>query len=328
MTGTIQLIEPGSFIVDFSWNNVWQTPEVLVNEGAVGVCRYHSFDASKNLGGIGPIGSEAQRDNEIQMLANAGLGDIPNWEANTGGPLGGYSAGVRHGRECYRQMKIAEILEGTPCVASYDFDVQPDQYGICREYQRGFNEQIPGYDPWAYGHDKLITHLYEEGYIVGGWQCQAWSYGRRSPYTNILQFARVPRIPNTDDNISVLKESKMWFPGGIPEPPKPGGVIMAGHICFALAVPPDPREYVEIVSRLSDGRHRYRRFGNFPGENGTFYAIHPNRQGVNEIGSAELDAMGEYDEVDDMKNMGRMLQISGGGSSGLSVSGQFNGTIS
>lgn len=260
MVGSVEEINPGAFLSDYSWNDVWKTPQELVNIGAVGVCRYHSLDASKDLGGIGPVGSEAQRDNEIEMLASVGLGDIPNWETSQTSPLGGYDAGRRHGIEFLRQMRIAGIPEGVGCpaVMSFDFDIQPSQFGIAREYMRGANESLGGFDPWAYGHDRIVTHLYEEGYIVGAWQCQAWSYGRRSPYANILQFARPPRYPDTDDNVALLK-SKMWFPGKVPKPPEPktGDIwTMGNHIAWVDVVDDNDQGsilyYGELIMR-NDG---------------------------------------------------------------------------
>lgn len=316
MTGTVELVNPGSFLIDYSWNDIWQTPDAIVDAGAVGVLRYHSFDATKDLGGIGPLGSEAHRDNEIEMLASVGLGIIPGWEANQTGPLGGYNAGVRHGREFARQLKIAEVAEGSVVNVAFDFEIVSSQYGIAREYMRGINQEVQGYEMWAYGHDGIVTHLIEEEYTTGGWQTQAWSYGRISPYANLLQFARPPRLPDTDDNLA-RKQFKMWFPGGTVVPPDPvqGANIMANFI-GAVAVS-DGRAGVLIFG--SDGN--YYKYENHPG---SIYYAFPRGQ----IGAAEYDQLPLWNAAEDAKWLGAHLGITPGGSTGKVVNGTFTGTIS
>lgn len=153
----------------------WDHPSIaaLLAAGIRFVCRYLSYDASKNL-------SLA----EATALHAAGIATVSNWEYTAGAAKNGFDQGVADAKAARDQHKAAGGPADRPIYFSVDFDV-PDyapgstdpaaKLGPVAAYFRGVASVIGLARTGAYGGYWAISRLFDAKLITWGWQTYAWS---------------------------------------------------------------------------------------------------------------------------------------------------------
>ena len=331
MVGTIEWLDIDDLVWDYSFAR--PDPAYMASRGVKAVSRYISVPNSFTRGKIVTL-------DEIKRLADVGIRMIINLETNPGDPLQGAPRGTTDGQliERYRSEGIVGLTPALqfpldlPVIASLDVGVSTAQInGPCTDYWYAINDSYAGQIGDYHGvplHRRLLS-LGLSGLHWTAGAAKSWSYPHQpdDEPTHMLQLGGETGV----DYNQCLRRIPVWNIYGEVDPKPPvvnrleSGGDMAGHVCFAQRV---DGTYVEIVTRMSDGMHRWRRVGSIPGGNGTFYAVHPNGSGVNPIGDNECNIMTEYNALDDVANLATMLRQSGGtgGSTGAAPT-HFTGTI-
>jgi len=149
--------------------------------GYVGAVRY--------LKKSGPSSVHTLTANEYRDYVNHGLTVALIYEApQANRMLSGYDAGLVDGR--WADNQTADLNIFPRCIyAACDFDVQPSQYNICREYLLGFVHGTGTYIG-LYGGYNAIQNLRPIEGLTYYWQTSAWSGGKIHPLADIYQYGK------------------------------------------------------------------------------------------------------------------------------------------
>jgi hypothetical protein len=256
-----------------------------------------------------------------------------NVEGDPHAGLGGAAVGAQYARDGIAAVRDKGHLRETALVFSLvDFGPTSSQFPILDETHHAAvdvcmeDNQTPGF----YGPPVYLRHLAVQPWVPAGTVFWQWGGGGAPEWWTTVKQAGPssdPAVVHTLDGFGFgADENLLWTPmagwtgygAQPPDPPHPSALsevpTVAGHICFAQRL---DGSYVEVVSRKSDGNHRWRHVGDIPGGAGTFYAVHPPDangvpQGVHQIGDNEIGAMGVYDAADDTRNEAAMFRAAGG----------------
>ncbi len=150
--------------VDFGWGRPGGV--ALAAAGVRVVCRYLSYDASKNLDAA-----------EVADYHARGIGIVPNWEAR--GDWSEFSSGYAGGQ---RAGGVAGALLGSlgaplsvPVVCSYDTQAYATQWPTIEQWLSGFAAGS-GRRVWFYGQGNLGDWLLSRG-VAWLWQTNASGWG-------------------------------------------------------------------------------------------------------------------------------------------------------
>jgi hypothetical protein len=147
------------FGVDYAWGG---PPGLgaLERAGVKFVCRYFSFDPSKNLS-----------KDEYDTLTRWGLEVKVAWETFADRARAGHGAGVTDATRAEIERQAVGMPDSQPIYFAIDFPAQGPEV---EEYFRGVKD-ILGPRAGAYGGFRAIKHLFDTGIIEHGWQTYAWS---------------------------------------------------------------------------------------------------------------------------------------------------------
>lgn len=272
---------------------------------------------SMYVGGLYGVASR-----HIEAAWEVGLKVMLNFERSASAGMGGAPIGEQYARLCLQQVKGLGHLGETAVVFSFvDFGPTFSQFATLDACHHAMVDVMGagGVPGGAYGPPVYLRHLAAQPWWPADWPLWQWGgAGDVEWWTTAKQWIRPthPRyefIPFTIDENTLERPLAFWsgYGSNPPSPPDPTLEVptVAGHICFAQRL---DGQFVEVVSRQSDGMHRWRYVGDIPGGNGAFYAVHPGAVGVNPIGDNECNAMGVYDAADDMRTQAQLLRQAGG----------------
>ena len=159
-------------VVDYSYAR--PTVAEIKAYGAVGVIRYVSRTASKNL-----------TVDEYARLRGGGLAVGLVWEEGKSSALGGYPRGAADAKEANAQADALGFPSGRPVYFTVDVDVTQDQLFTVLDYLRG---AATGRRPvGVYGEHSVIEAAAAADAAGFFWQTIAWSGGKQSPARHLLQ---------------------------------------------------------------------------------------------------------------------------------------------
>lgn len=256
----------------------------------------------------------------VEAAWAAGLPVMLNYERSATLALGGYEAGRQAALTAMEQAQALGFTGEAPLIFSLtDFGPNAGQIPTVIDAHRGLVETYTLGAGGAYGPYSVLSQLARLPWWPDDWPLWHWAgdgtaiydwawvkqwYGHHTGHDN-------SQIPVTIDENTLLKPMGFWSAtSSQSDTPVARKVLMPSHVCFASA--PDGT-FVEVVE-CHDGNHRWREVGEIPGGAGSFYACHPNADGVNPIGQNELDTQGHYDAVADAAWLGQHLGVAGGGS--------------
>lgn len=153
------------------------TPAQLQKYGIKFVCRYLLDDARDQ--------GKALKLAEARALTACGCDIVANFEYATRPTL------TRHQGEADAWTSLAELRalgapSNRPVYFSFDYDVQPGEYGGVLAYLRGAESVLGAGLAGAYGHYGLVEYLARNG-IRWLWQTYAWSHGAWSTHATVRQ---------------------------------------------------------------------------------------------------------------------------------------------
>jgi hypothetical protein len=150
--------------LDYAWTH--PSTSSIKAAGYTFVCRYLSWDSSKNL-----------TPEEASQLQAAGIAVVCNWEADPSEALQGYAQGVKSATEAARQASNCGQPADRPIYFSVDFDATPDQQAAINSYFDGVASVIGSARCGVYAGYYVVQRLFDAGKVSWGWQTFAWSGG-------------------------------------------------------------------------------------------------------------------------------------------------------
>lgn len=196
------LLSPGDTALDYAYAD--PDPLALVLADVKLVVRYISPNRSndKNL----------TLDELTRLLPHVAV--LLVWEATQTAPLGGAILGKLHGELAGAFARDLGYPSIYLIVIAVDFDVQPYQMNLVLAYIAAFRSAC-GYPTGVYGKDTVVTAAHDADLSELGWQTLAWSGGRRSPHTDVVQWighvhpSITKSLGSVDDN-TVLRSFAAW----------------------------------------------------------------------------------------------------------------------
>lgn len=165
-----------AWVGDYSWSR--PAPDVLHDAGCIGVVRYL---------GPGNHGRDVTAG-EVRALHAAGLGVGLVWETTTTAALAGFRAGMGDVDAANRDADAIGAPDWLPIFLAVDTDVTPAQVRgpVADTFHGALQRSDRPVRP--YGEADVLDILCGElGLMPCGWQCAAWSLGRRSMYRCMFQ---------------------------------------------------------------------------------------------------------------------------------------------
>jgi hypothetical protein len=208
-----KVIGVGSRIADYASPNISLID--LKAKGYVGVVRYINGDTGKGKKHWKII-TTPERDAIVRM----GLGLLLVFEKSADTWKGGYSAGLRDGKEA--AVDVTLLRYDGPVLVAYDSDVVEASRTTAVAYWRGFRAGLSTGNPvGVYGDFDLFDALQNEGNPPSiYWQANAaaWSWKwlkgvfvkRIHPQTHVMQLRSVNITSGSIDPNDVLRPITMW----------------------------------------------------------------------------------------------------------------------
>lgn len=216
-------LNPGDIAIDFS--GARPDPKLVASLGVKLIVRYVS--AFRN----NPKNATRR---EIQAALDAGLSVALVFEQAKTDALGGAARGRVYGPIGDAFVRDLGYPFGSTLYVACDVDAMPSQMPTVTDYLGAFASTC-SYPIKPYGEADVVTAAVLAGICRGGWQCRAWSYGRRSPYAEVLQeiglelYPQLKQLGNVDAN-TVLKPFSAWSLDMSP-PPKEEEVSNVRRFC-------------------------------------------------------------------------------------------------
>ena len=165
------------WVADYSWAR--PHPEDLHDYGCIGVVRYI---------GPGNRGRDISRE-EMRRLHDHGLGVGLVWETTTTAALAGWQAGAFDFEAANRWADSIDFPAHLPVFYAVDTDVTPAQVrGPIADTFHGALSRSSLRPCRPYGEADVLDILIGELELMDcGWQCYAWSRGRRSEHRCMFQ---------------------------------------------------------------------------------------------------------------------------------------------
>lgn len=124
---------------------------------------------------------------EARAICAADMRLLCVWETTADRAKGGAAAGASDGKEAFKLACELGIPFKAIIYFAVDFDAQRADYDAIAEYIGAVRKNLFPYGVGVYGHYGVIEEMYRRGMCDGGWQCVAWSYGRRSEHLSVYQ---------------------------------------------------------------------------------------------------------------------------------------------
>lgn len=195
-------------------------PANIKNQGFVGVLRYLSPNAGKNL-------TADERD----ALRAQGLGIGLVWEWYENRAKEGKAAGLADGLAALNQANALGYPQYLPLYFAVDFDATEQDQGPINDYFDGVRTSLAGRKVGAYGGFYPVKRLFDAQLIQYGWQTYAWSGGQWDSRAQLRQTLNGQWGGQVDFDEAVADDWGGWLadvkPGPVVEP-KPAPLPAAG----------------------------------------------------------------------------------------------------
>lgn len=165
------------------------------------VCRYYSFDASKNLS-----------SHEAENWSHIGIELVAVWEAAGEGALLGYDGGVSAAKAADSLAKNVGQPDMSPIYFAVDFDPVFDDWDTIDGYFRGCADVLHRDRVGCYGGYRTVEQAYLRGFAPFRWQTLAWSDGKWYPHVQLRQVSINNLVAGTacDMDLSVAHNFGQW----------------------------------------------------------------------------------------------------------------------
>lgn len=169
--------------------------------GYAGVIRY--------LGGMSCGFSKGLTKNEVLILKSEGLKIVSVFERGPQSMTGGNTAGVQDARDALEDAQTLGQPKGSTIFFAADFDAQPTQYPLLREYMQGVESVLKGaYQTGIYAGFGPLMSITADHY----WQSASWSYGHISSNAVIRQVQENVEIGGNLYDINEVFSDPGWWP--------------------------------------------------------------------------------------------------------------------
>jgi peptidoglycan hydrolase-like protein with peptidoglycan-binding domain len=151
--------------IDYAWANPKPSPSCLKQNGVGFICRYFSYDPSKDL-----------TSSELHNAVSNGIAVVVVWETTANRMLGGYNAGVSDAQETKKRLNSLGMGDN-PAYFACDWDASEAEQSTINAYLDGAASIIGRAHTGMYAGYWPIKRAFDAGKIAYGWQTYAWSGG-------------------------------------------------------------------------------------------------------------------------------------------------------
>lgn len=219
-------------VVDYSFSR--PPLQTVKDHGYVGIARY-----------LAPLPNrKVIRKPEVEEAHRLGLGVLLVWETTADRARAGAAAGRRDRAAAEAMAEDLGLPKTRPVFYAVDFDAQGAEI---LPYFQAIAEDAT-HPVGIYGGFKPVEAVAAARLASFFWQTKAWSRGRVSRHTQLLQLIGNTTIPQTDVNDILAPDWGGWFPGTpapvpAPTPTEDDVLTLLAHITSL---------YVAIAGRYPD----------------------------------------------------------------------------
>jgi hypothetical protein len=186
----------------FGVDVAWGAPSIaaLKDAGVQFICRYLSFDPSKNLTAA-----------EVRAYHGAGIEVVCIWEGTALEAEQGTAIAAADAQRAIALARELGMPPGRPIYFAVDGEATLAEV---RAYFAELSRVVPlnHYEVGAYGSVRLVRELFDAGLIRFGWQTYAWSLGQWEPRAQLRQYSNGHTIDGVgvDYDRSVDSDFGQW----------------------------------------------------------------------------------------------------------------------
>lgn len=153
---------------------------------------------------------------EARQLAEAGIDVVSNWERSQYDAKRSFPGGVADAREAFRNAAACGMPEERPIYFSVDWDVQPADLPVIRDYFHGIVSVLGVDRTGVYGGLRAVADLSQLGLAKWIWQTYAWSGGKWHPNAHIRQTKNDVQVggATVDLDSAMTDDFGQWRPDG------------------------------------------------------------------------------------------------------------------
>jgi len=174
------------------------------------VCRYVGYFSGYDITHPERPQGKILTPGEAKALSDAGISPVSNWEWYANRVLEGHDAGAW---DAHVANHIHLACGGPPDRPIY-FSVDENLAGAqVATYFQGVASVIGHARTGAYGSDRVLKYLFDNGLISWGWQTYAWSAGAWEPRAHIQQYSNSVNLAghSVDYNRSIKNDYGQWL---------------------------------------------------------------------------------------------------------------------
>jgi hypothetical protein len=151
---------------------------------------------------------------EATVIRAAGLGLVVVYEEYAGRAKEGIASGVADGKIALAFARAIGFPESRPIYFAVDFDATTPQQPVIDAYLRGAGSVLGTARVGVYGSFGVVERCYVSGSARWYWQTYAWSGGKVSTHTHLLQYnnGQVVAGASVDLNQSRQLDFGAWDP--------------------------------------------------------------------------------------------------------------------
>jgi hypothetical protein len=174
-------------------------------------------------------GSKLITKTEADQIRAHGLGLVLVYEQYAGRAKEGRAAGKAGGQTALTQARLVGFPDTRPVYFAVDYNPTEANQGAIDEYLRGAADSIGANRVGVYGSYAVVERCFTSGSARFFWQTYAWSAGKVSTHTHILQYSNGQTVGGASVDLNESKQTDFgaWgIPAPVPAPaPGPAPVV-------------------------------------------------------------------------------------------------------
>lgn len=191
--------------------------------------------------------------NEVAVAHSHGV-DIGLIYETTGATWrGGVTAGKADGIAARQALESLGAPHSVACYHAVDAQVADSEMWVVRDWLTAVAAEMKPYRTGVYGQASVMDMARSLDPSIFRWQTQAWSAGRVSQWTEILQLGSTSFAGiNIDIDLAYLSDFGQWYANPAKQPqPQKGDTMITGHVnaleTLSIPVPPNSPTYIMLM---------------------------------------------------------------------------------
>lgn len=166
---------------------------------------------------------------------------------------GGVAGGTADGEAARQALESLGAPHSVACYHAVDSQVADSDMWLVRGWLTRIRDVMKPYRTGVYGQASVIDMAHTLDPAISRWQTQAWSAGRVSQWTEILQLGSTSIAGiNIDLDLAYLPDFGQWYANPAKQPqPQKGDTMITGHVnaleTLSIPVPPNSPTYIMLM---------------------------------------------------------------------------------